>query len=147
MFGPEHRRRLRRRPPVARAGAARRPDDWFVRLVEEAMDELPGPFAAKVENVAVVVERAPDGRTRAEMGLGPGDLLMGLYQGVPLPERSVEAPPIMPDRIVIYEDPIVAVSRDPAAIKRQVIQTVIHEVGHYFGLSDREMAEFEESGP
>lgn len=111
------------------------------------MDELPGPFAAKVENVAVVVERAPDGRTRAEMGLGPGDLLMGLYQGVPLPERSVEAPPIMPDRIVIYEDPIVAVSRDPAAIKRQVIQTVIHEVGHYFGLSDREMAEFEESGP
>jgi len=147
MFDPEHRRRLRRRPPVARARAASRPDDWFVRLVEEAMDELPGPFAARVENVVVVVERTPDGRTRADLGLGPGDLLMGLYQGVPLPERSVEVPPLMPDRIVIYQDPIVAVSRDPETIKRQVRQTVIHEVGHYFGLSDSEMAEYEEPGP
>jgi len=129
---------------VARDRADSPPDDWFVRLVEEAMNELPEPFAVRVENVAVVVERTPDRRTRAELGLGPGDLLMGLYQGVPLPERSVEAPPLMPDRIVIYEDNIMAVSRDPEAIKRQVRQTVIHEVGHYFGLSDAEMAEYEE---
>jgi predicted Zn-dependent protease with MMP-like domain len=137
--------RRRRRFIRARAAAPRRVEDWFVALVEEALDQLPAPFAAKVDNVAVVVETAPDRITRAQMGLGDGRLLLGLYQGVPLPERSVEAPPLMPDRIIIYQDPILALSRDPDQIKRQVRQTVIHELGHYFGLSDAEMAELERS--
>ncbi len=137
--------RRRRRLIRARAVSPRRVSDWFVALVEEALGQLPEPFAGKVENVVVVVETAPDRITRAQMGLDDGGLLLGLYQGVPLPERSIEAPPLMPDRIVIYQDPILALSRDPDQIKRQVRQTVIHELGHYFGLSDQEMAELEES--
>jgi predicted Zn-dependent protease with MMP-like domain len=145
MSDPGTEKGRRRRPIRYRTAAHRRVADWFVVLVEEALDQLPAAFAERVENVVVVVETAPDRITRAEMGLGHGRTLLGLYQGVPLPERSVEAPPLMPDRIVIYQDPILSISHDPDEIKRQVRQTVIHEIGHYFGLSDDEMAELEQS--
>jgi predicted Zn-dependent protease with MMP-like domain len=139
--------KVRRRRPLLRARPAsgQRVEEWFVALVEQALDQLPEPFAAKVQNLVVVVEARPDRATLDQMGLDGGGLLLGLYQGVPLPERSVEAPPLMPDQITIFQDPILALSRDPEQIKSQVRQTVIHELGHYFGLSDREMAELEGS--
>ncbi len=113
----------------------------FERLVQQALDDLPDEFAERLENVAVVVEEEPDPEVLQEMGLDPdadADELFGLYQGVPLIERDTGyASP--PDRIIIYMGPIQRCCRSPQEIVREVRNTVIHELGHYFGLSDEEM--------
>lgn len=113
--------------------------EWFTALVKEALEELPRSFLSKLSNVAVDVEWAPGEDVLREMGVDGGAVLFGTYQGVPLPERSVEYPPLYPDRIVIYERPIVEFFRTEDEIKDQVVKTVRHELGHYFGLSDDEM--------
>ena len=115
----------------------------FERLVEEALASLPRKFRRHIHNVAVVVEDAPSAEDLAAVGLTPSDTLLGLYQGVPLKERDLNYHHVLPDRIVIYQRPMEALSRDPEELKQMVRDTVIHELGHYFGLSDAEMAAWE----
>lgn len=114
--------------------------DSFERLVAQALDELPEEFALRLDNVAVVVEERPDPEDLREMGLDPeeGDDLFGLYQGTPLIERDSYYSSV-PDRIVIYMDPLLRHCRTPQEVVREVKLTVIHEIGHHFGLSDEEM--------
>jgi len=113
----------------------------FERLVQGALDSLPDEFAERLENVTVVLEDEPDPEDLREMGLDPlteADELLGLYQGVPLIERG-GALSDLPDRIAIYMGPILRTCRSPQEVAREVRQTVIHEIGHHFGLSDEEM--------
>lgn len=110
----------------------------FTRLVEQALDELPEDFARALDNVAVVVEDEPAFEVLEEMGFEPGDELFGLYEGVPLPERD-SFYQSLPDRISIYRGPLERVCRSRREIVREVRDTVVHELGHYFGLSDEEM--------
>lgn len=114
--------------------------DSFERLVAQALDELPDEFAARLDNVAVVVEEEPDPEDLREMGLDPeeDDDLFGLYQGTPLVERDSYYSSV-PDRIVIYMGPLLRYCRTPQEVVREVKLTVIHEIGHHFGLSDEEM--------
>lgn len=113
----------------------------FERLVQQALEDLPDEFAERLENVAVVVEEEPDPEELEEMGLDPqqdADELFGLYQGVPLIERE-SSYSALPDRIVIYRGPILRACDSPQEVVREVKLTVIHELGHHFGLSDEEM--------
>lgn len=113
----------------------------FEQLVERALEELPDEFAEKLENLAVVVEDEPDPETLEEMGLDPeadADELFGLYYGTPLVEREA-AYSGLPDRIAIYMGPILRVCGSAGEVVREVRDTVIHEIGHHFGLSDEEM--------
>jgi len=112
----------------------------FERLVARALDELPEEFAARLDNVAVVVEEEPDTEDLRQMGIDPdeGEDLFGLYHGTPLIERDSYYSNI-PDRIVIYMGPLTRYCRTPQEIVREVKLTVIHEIGHHFGLSDEEM--------
>ena len=96
-----------------------------------------------MRNVAVVVEDAPSPEVLAEMGIVPPDTLYGLYQGVPLPEREWAHGNVLPDRITIYQRPIVEDGDDDTMIIRTIAETVIHEFGHYFGLSEEEIEEIE----
>ncbi len=115
--------------------------DSFERLVQQALDDLPDEFAERLENVAVVVEEEPDPEDLEEMGLDPeedADELFGLYHGVPLIERD-SSYSSLPDRVVIYMGPILRACRSPREVVREVRNTVIHELGHHFGLSDEEM--------
>jgi predicted Zn-dependent protease with MMP-like domain len=114
--------------------------DSFERLVAQALDELPEEFAERLDNVAVVVEEEPDPEDLREMGLESeeGDDLFGLYQGTPLIERDSYYSSV-PDRIVIYMGPLLRHCRTPREVVREVKLTVIHEIGHHFGLSDEEM--------
>lgn len=104
----------------------------FERLAEEALDGLPEKFRAKLTNVAIIVEDAPPEEP------GPGTLLLGLFHGVPRTEKSIfyAAPP---DRIFLYQKNIEAVSASDEEIRRQVRATLLHELGHYFGLSEDEL--------
>jgi len=108
----------------------------FARLVGEALDAIPDEFARHLANVAVVVEDAPSPALLRGMGLDPHrDTLYGLYQGIPLPERTGD-PPALPDRIVIYSAPLLRDCRTVRTLKREIRVTVVHELAHAFGLDD-----------
>lgn len=116
----------------------------FTRLVEEALTEIPRRFREAMTNVAVVVEDEPSPQVLAELEVEPGDSLFGLYQGTPLPERSWTHGNTLPDRISIYQRPIEEAAEDHEDIIVCVAETVIHEFGHYFGLSEEEIEAIED---
>ena len=97
-----------------------------------------------MKNVAVVIEDEPPPEILSEMEVEPGDSLFGLYQGVPLTERSWSHGNSLPDRISIYQGPIEDACANDDEIRDCVAETVIHEFGHYFGLSEEEIEEIEE---
>jgi predicted Zn-dependent protease with MMP-like domain len=110
----------------------------FEYLVSEALDELPQEFAERLVNVEVVVEDEPGLELLRSMGLDPQrDTLFGLYQGVPLHLRGDSYGGVLPDKITIFYRPLLRACRTPDRIRRQVRRTVIHEIGHFFGLNDR----------
>jgi predicted Zn-dependent protease with MMP-like domain len=113
----------------------------FEALVTEALDELPQEFRPYLDNVAIVVEAVPTPALLQEMGLWPDHTLLGLYHGVPLPERGFGYGNRLPDCITIYQQPIEALYQTPREIKEAVKETVIHEIGHFFGLDDDQLEE------
>ena len=118
--------------------------EYFTRLVEEALREIPGRFRAAMSNVAVIVEDHPPPDVLEELEVEPGDTLFGLYQGTPLPERSWSFGNNLPDRISIYQKPTEDACDTEEDIRDCVAETVIHEFGHYFGMSEDEIEEIEE---
>jgi predicted Zn-dependent protease with MMP-like domain len=116
----------------------------FERLVAEALQTIPKRFRDEMHNVAVIVEQEPSAEVLAEMEIPPGDTLYGLYQGTPLPERTWSDANRLPDRITIYQGPIEEDAEDEDDMLAIVAETVIHEFGHYFGLSEEEIEEIEE---
>ncbi len=113
----------------------------FERVVIEALDNLPDDLARAIENVAVTVEDEPSDDDIRSTGLDPDhDTLLGLYQGVPLPERGPSSyGPDLPDRIVVYRLPLLDACRNRRELLREIRDTVIHELGHYFGLPEEEL--------
>lgn len=110
----------------------------FEKLVGEALDLLPKEFADKLENVGVTFENWPSPVQVSKLRLGRRSLLFGLYEGIPLTKRS-NYTGVMPDKITIFKYPILMVSRSPDDVRERVRRTVIHEIGHHFGLSDAEL--------
>lgn len=110
-------------------------DEEFQLLVEDAVAEIPGRYAGHLNNVAFMVAIEPTREQLRTGGVlhGRGTLL-GLYEGIPLPERTTGYSGVLPDVITIFKDPHVAMAVDVAALRRDVHQTVWHEVAHYFGL-------------
>lgn len=110
----------------------------FKQLVKEALDSLPKEFAEKLNNVAVVVEDFPTSQKLQKLRLPPWGLLFGLYEGIPQTQRGIyySSPP---DKITIYKNSIERVAKTEEQIRAQVRATVIHEIGHHFGLSDRDL--------
>jgi predicted Zn-dependent protease with MMP-like domain len=133
-------------------------DAEFDSVVEEALDTLPEQFAELLDNIAVVVEQEP---TEEDLELledeldddvdddeeldgdapddgDSGDELLGIYRGVPRTERSHDMM-LLPDQIAIFRGPILRIAGNRREAVREIRDTVIHELGHYFGLSDDEM--------
>jgi predicted Zn-dependent protease with MMP-like domain len=118
--------------------------DRFAQLVEEALQEIPRRFRKAMKNVAVIIEDEPSPEILEEMEIEPPDTLFGLYQGTPLTERRWDYGNALPDRISIYQGPIEDSCEDEEEIRDCVAETVIHEFGHYFGMSEEEIEEIEE---
>jgi predicted Zn-dependent protease with MMP-like domain len=119
--------------------------DQFKALVQEAIDTIPARFAREVKNVAIVIEDEPSDELLDEMEMGPDDTLLGLYQGIPLPERGWAHGNVLPDRITLYQRTIEEeCGDDEDEIVVAIGETLIHELGHYFGLSEEEIMEIEE---
>lgn len=119
--------------------------EHFKQLVAEAIDSIPRRFAREIENVAIVIEDRPSSAVLEEMEMGPDEVLLGLYQGVPLPERQWAHGNTLPDRITLYQ---LTIEEDCEGDEDDIVvaigETLIHELGHYFGLSEEEIMEIEE---
>jgi predicted Zn-dependent protease with MMP-like domain len=107
----------------------------FEQLVERALKRLPKKFLDALENIAIEVEDEPPQDVLDDMGVEDG-ALYGLYQGVPLTEREWNFGNVLPDRITIYQGPIERDTRTDEEIEEVVLDTVAHEIGHYFGFDD-----------
>ena len=112
--------------------------DAFEQLVVDALESLPAPFQAYLSNVEVIVERRPSREQRRALGLKPWQSVYGMYEGIPLTERSGDtmAPP---DAIIIFQGPLERDFRSPAALREEVRRTVLHEIAHVFGISDERL--------
>jgi predicted Zn-dependent protease with MMP-like domain len=114
----------------------------FEALVEEALEQLPEEFQEALENVAVMVEEEPSDDDLEGVGIDPDDPdhddLLGLYQGVPLPQRDGYYS-ALPDRVLVYRGPILRAAETRRQVIREIRETVQHELGHYFGLEEDEL--------
>lgn len=110
----------------------------FDRLIAEALDELPEGFARHLQNVVVTAEDFPSRRECEELGLSRHETLFGVYRGVPLTRREANFS-ALPDQIVIFRRPILESCANRREIVEQIRATVLHEIGHHFGLSDDEL--------
>ena len=113
-------------------------EEEFEALVERAMERLPPEFAELLDNIVVVVEDEPEPELKREMGMDEEEELLGLYTGIPLVEREA-AYSSLPDQVSLYRGPLLRVSRSRRELLREIRETLVHELGHYFGLSDEEM--------
>jgi predicted Zn-dependent protease with MMP-like domain len=118
--------------------------EHFQRLVVEAVALIPKRFRREMKNLALVVEDEPAPDLLAEMEIEPPDSLFGLYQGTPLPERTWAFGNNLPDRITLFQRPIEQDCEDEDEVRAVIGETLIHEVGHYFGMSEEEIEEIEE---
>ena len=112
----------------------------FDNVLRQALDDLPGKFRESLRNVAIVVEDRPPGWLLEELDLPPGETLYGFYHGIPLPERSVLDSGTLPDTISVYRLPLMEDFRDPGELARQIRTTLLHEIGHYFGMDEEDLA-------
>ncbi len=113
----------------------------FRKLVDEALQDVPEGFGPYLSGLAVDVERLADRRTLEAVGLADPYALLGLYEGTPLTERSVTQPVQYPERIVIFQESIQRMCRNRRQIVRQIRKTVLHEIGHHFGLDESDLEE------
>jgi predicted Zn-dependent protease with MMP-like domain len=112
--------------------------EHFVKVVEEALDSLPQEFRNRIRNVAILVEDLPPNQPSPQPGQ-QRRLLLGLFHGVPTTKKSIFNLPTGPDYIVLYQKNIEAVCSNEAGVRGQIRLTVIHELGHYFGLDEKQL--------
>jgi predicted Zn-dependent protease with MMP-like domain len=116
----------------------------FDALVADALAGIPSQFREALANLAISVESEPSPALLREMEIEPPDTLLGLYQGTPLTERGASYGNALPDRILLFQGPLERASEDEDDLIVAIGETLIHEIGHYFGLSEEEIEEIEE---
>lgn len=114
-------------------------DDDFNHLISRAMDELPQKYIRGLDNVAVVYADDPDLHQIQKSNLRPGSLLLGLYEGIPLTKRGAGYTFVLPDKITLFKNPILAVSNTPEVLFQQIKRTLWHEIAHYYGLDHQQI--------
>jgi predicted Zn-dependent protease with MMP-like domain len=113
----------------------------FARYVEQALAELPEPFASHIEQITVEILDRPTRKQLRSVGLKDDELLFGLYQGISLPDRSVQHSGVLPDRILIFQEDHELACDDPKELVAEIRTTVLHEIGHHFGMDEDDLDE------
>jgi predicted Zn-dependent protease with MMP-like domain len=113
----------------------------FEKVAQDVFDSLPRPFRDAIDNVRIVVEDRPSRETGSRIGYRPGTLLLGLYEGIPLTKRgtSYGMYAVVPDRITLYLENIRAVAAGDDRVREVIRDTLIHEIGHYFGMDEQQI--------
>lgn len=117
----------------------------FEKFVEEALGSIPKKFKKRLQNLAVIIEDRPSSEVYRSTGKSAFSSILGLYHGVPFKHRGPFYGNLPPDVIVIYQKTIEDICYSDEEIRKKVKEVVLHEVGHYFGLSEKELNQIEES--
>jgi predicted Zn-dependent protease with MMP-like domain len=117
-------------------------NDEFQRLINEALEELPGDHAKNIKNVAILYEDEPTGEQRVRLQLRHDQSLLGLYEGVPLSERQGMTR-LLPDKITLFKGPLTRQADTRAELKEEIKHTLWHEIAHYYGLDHKRIHELE----
>jgi predicted Zn-dependent protease with MMP-like domain len=117
--------------------------DAFQLLVDAALETIPAEFRTALDNIAIVIEDEPTPDQLDQVDIEPPDTLLGLYEGTPLTEREWAHGNVLPDKITLFQGPIEDASEDDDDAMVVVGETLIHEIGHYFGLSEDEIERIE----
>jgi predicted Zn-dependent protease with MMP-like domain len=110
----------------------------FVKVAEQALDSLPAEFRSRIQNVAILVEDFPPNQSPSRLGQ-QARLLLGIFHGVPATKKSIFDVPMGPAHIVLYQKNIEAVCATEAEVREQIRMTLIHELGHYFGMTEEQL--------
>jgi len=113
----------------------------FDGIVKRAVSAIPEEIRKHLDNIVISVLPRPSREMRKEMGLRPGDEVLGLFHGVALVERSITAPPLYPDTIFLFQGPLEEMCETEEELEEQIEITVVHEVAHYIGMDEERLAE------
>lgn len=115
--------------------------DEFDEIAGRAIDRIPEELRSYLENIVITVQKKPSPELLRELGMEPDDTLLGLYQGVALTERSATDPPLYPDTIFLFQEPIEEMCDTVAEMEEEIEITVVHEIAHFFGIDEDRLAE------
>ncbi len=116
-------------------------DREFDRIVKRAIRRIPEEIRQHLENIVISVQKRPSRQVLEEMGLPPGESLFGLYQGVSQMERSVTSPPLFPDTILLFQDPLQEVCETLEELEEEIEMTIVHEIAHALGMNEERLIE------
>jgi predicted Zn-dependent protease with MMP-like domain len=120
-------------------------DEGFNQLISRAMDELPQQYIRGLNNVAIVYADWPDANQAKKAHLEPGNVLLGLYEGIPLTKRGAGYNLVLPDKITLFKQSILRVVADEASLFEQIKRTLWHEIAHYYGLDHDRIDEIQQT--
>ena len=113
----------------------------FDKIVKKAIKRIPSDIRGYLNNIAISVKNRPTEKMMEKMDVPPDAILFGVYQGIPLIERSVTSPPLFPDTILLFQEPIEEICENKEEIEDQIEITVVHEIAHFFGISEERLRE------
>jgi predicted Zn-dependent protease with MMP-like domain len=113
----------------------------FDGIVKKALRRIPQEIREYLNNIVITVQKRPSKQMREEMELDPDEPLLGLFEGVPLIERSITSPPLYPDIIYLFQEPLEAICETLEELEEEIEVTVVHEVAHYVGMTEERLAE------
>lgn len=118
-------------------------DDKFSELIERAMAEMPERYIKNLDNIAITYADEPSPEQVIKLKLRGDNLLLGLYEGIPLTQRGAGYNLVLPDKITLFKQPLMKVSRDEKSFYKQIKHTLWHEIAHFYGLDHDQIEEIE----
>ncbi len=116
-------------------------DEEFDGIVRKALERIPPEITQYLENIIISVRKRPSRKMRSEMRLTPDDALFGVFKGVPLIEQSVTSPTLLPDSILLFQEPLEQACTTIEELEEQIEITVVHEIAHFIGMTEERLAE------
>jgi predicted Zn-dependent protease with MMP-like domain len=113
----------------------------FDRIVKKAIRSIPEEIQQYLDNIVISVKKRPSKKMLQEMGLSPEEPLLGVYDGVSLMDRSVTSPPLFPDSIILFQEPLEEMCETIEELEEEIEITVVHEVAHFVGITEERLEE------
>ena len=113
----------------------------FDVIVAKAVAKIPDEIQEHLNNIVIMVQKRPSRKTLQKMGIKSDGTLLGLFTGIPLTERSITTPPLFPDAIYLYQEPLESISSNLEELEEEIRVTVVHEIAHYLGMTEERLAE------
>ena len=116
-------------------------EEEFDGIVKKAIRRIPSEIRQHLDNMVISVRKRPSKKMLRELGVPPDETLFGIFEGVPLTERSITEPPLYPDTILIFQEPLEEACDTVEELEEEIEITVVHEVAHFVGMSEERLAE------